>query len=85
MSAGASSYSTRPWVRDSDASSICSAGSSGWSGNNGEEGSHWIDEGGEVYKVGAERTECELDFTRFTSSLALDVHCTRSLTIRSVI
>lgn len=48
----ASSTSTRPWVRDSDASSICSAGSgSCWSG-----GDEVAD--GEVLKVGADGIEC---------------------------
>lgn len=60
LSAGTSNYSTRPWVRDSDASSICSAGSSGWSGGNLDDGLKWVDEGGEVYRVGADGTECEL-------------------------
>lgn len=45
------STNTRPWVRDSDASSICSTGS----------GSYWSDQttDAEVLKVGADGIECE--------------------------
>ena len=58
------STSTRPWVRDSDASSVCSAGSgSYWSGG-AEEGAD-----GDVLKVGADGIEC-------TSSMLLSVTMT---------
>lgn len=77
-----SSTSSRPWVRDSDASSVCSGGSgSCWSEKTGagaesEEG----DGSGEVLKVAGEGVECEFPAFYFVASrqLTFPSHSIRS-------
>lgn len=72
-SSGAFGFSRRPWVRDSDASSVCSAGSKSSalsSGGGGYPNSNPDDEAadGEVFKVhGGESIECEYFFETFYS------------------